>query len=233
MCSGRPLIRLAHAGRCHCSGRSTVRPPPPICWLQLGAPCRWVTGGVLLKVWECQFPPLEKGGAIHLPPAGWVWGYQAIRCAARNSPAIFKTLFSPLRIRIHTELLLRARPYARLGPRFITLYACYHQRQPESLPVPMHQETTAPRKQTLTRVSVRAGFPRTLLSLLPLSPEIHAARGAGLFKNLKLKGTVSGNCYESRERNLMLGEKFSWHFLKILIENLFKHPGLSSRWWNI
>lgn len=132
--------------------------------------------------------------------------------------------------RIHTELLLWARPYARLGPRFVTLYACYHQRQPASIPALMHQETAAPRKQTLTRMSVRAGFPCTLLSLLPSSPAIHAARGAGLFKNLKLKGTVSGNCYESRERNLMLGEKFSWHFLKILIENLFKHPGLSSRW---
>ena len=25
-------------------------------------------------------------------------------------------------------------------------------------------------------------------------------------------------------------KKRSWHLLKILIENLFKHPGLSARW---
>lgn len=104
MCSGRPLIRLAHAGRPHRSGRSTVRPPPPPPSADpnlepLAAEWR---GGCCLKSGSVSFH-LWRRGAIHLPPPGWVWGYQAIRCAVQNSPAIFKTLFSPLRIRENTH----------------------------------------------------------------------------------------------------------------------------------
>lgn len=154
----------------------------PDSWLQLGAPGPEWRGACFLKSASFSFH-LWRRWANHLQIAGWVWGYQAIRYAAQNSSAFFKTWFLPLLIRANTQRTPSAGQALCQHWAVFCHTVCSLQLEAACiLSSLIHKEMDAPGSQTLTCVKCQSqgSFPRCCLYCH--CHRIQAARGAGLFK---------------------------------------------------